>query len=242
LAASGGSPRILAIVCSWHPLTAADNAGMDGLSYGTSTTIVPVDCAGTVSAASILRAFAGRADGVLVAACGRGDCHYVNGNESCEAVVAEARELMRVAGMEPERLRLDLSSEVDGARFVGLVEEFAAEVAGRNDLASRRRVGKRSAKTKATTKTGTRAAKPAPKKAKPAKKTSKKTAGKMRKKATNKVEAKDRARKAAPKKAKPAKKAGRPAKKSQKKAAVGAEKKRVGKTVGRTAARGGRKR
>jgi coenzyme F420-reducing hydrogenase delta subunit len=120
-------------------MAAADNAGADGRSYGTGTAIVPVDCAGVVSAAAILRAFSSDVDGVLIAACGSGDCHYSNGNDSCERVVQETRDLMGLAGLAPERLRLDLSSDVDGGRFVALLDEFAVELAGLNGRAGRER-------------------------------------------------------------------------------------------------------
>ncbi len=120
-------------------MAAADNAGADGRSYGTATAIVPVDCAGVVSAAAILRAFSSDVDGVLIAACGSGDCHYSNGNESCERVVQETRDLMGLAGLAPQRLRLDLSSDVDGGRFVALLDEFAVELAGLNGRAGRER-------------------------------------------------------------------------------------------------------
>ncbi len=139
MAAARGNPRILAFVCSWHPMAAADNAGADGRSYGTATAIVPVDCAGVVSAAAILRAFSSDVDGVLIAACGSGDCHYSNGNESCERIVQETRDLMGLAGLAPQRLRLDLSSDVDGGRFVALLDEFAVELAGLNGRAGRER-------------------------------------------------------------------------------------------------------
>ncbi len=139
MAAARGNPKILAFVCSWHPMAAADNAGADGRSYGTGTAIVPVDCAGVVSAAAILRAFSSDVDGVLIAACGSGDCHYSNGNESCERVVQETRDLMGLAGLAPQRLRLDLSSDVDGGRFVALLDEFAVELAGLNGRAGRER-------------------------------------------------------------------------------------------------------
>ncbi len=147
--AARGNPKILAFVCSWHPLAAADNAGVDGRSYGTATAIVPVDCAGVVSAAAVIRAFSADVDGVLIAACGRGDCHYSNGNESCEKVVEETRDLMRLAGVAPQRLRLDLSSDVDGGRFVTLLEEFAGELAGLNGRGGRGRPAPTKAKAAA---------------------------------------------------------------------------------------------
>ena len=151
MAEARGNPRILAFVCSWHPLAAADNAGADGRSYGTATTIVPVDCAGVIPAAAVLKAFARRAEGVLIAACGRGDCHYTNGNESCEAVVEKTRALMELAGIDSRRLRLDLSSDVDGGRFVALLDEFSGELAKLNGRARRGRAASAGGK-KATAK------------------------------------------------------------------------------------------
>lgn len=128
MAAGARDPSIVVFACTWYPLTAADNAGEDGCQYGASTTIVPVECGGCITVAAILRAFARGAGGVIVAACGAGDCHYANGNESCEEAAQEARELMRLAGIAPERLKVDLSSDVDGSRFASLVNDFASEL------------------------------------------------------------------------------------------------------------------
>ena len=180
MAAARGNPRILAFVCSWHPLAAADNAGADGRSYGTATAIVPVDCAGAVSAAAILRAFSSNVDGVLIAACGTGDCHYSNGNESCERVVQETRDLMGLAGLAPQRLRLDLSSDVDGERFVALLDEFAVELAGLNGRAGRERPAPRTS------------AKKGPSRAKKAKAAARKKPAKARTAAAKKTAARKR--------------------------------------------------
>jgi coenzyme F420-reducing hydrogenase delta subunit len=147
-------PRIIVFACSWYPLTAIDNAGEDGCQYAASTTVVPLECGGALTTAAVLQAFAGRADGVLVAACGEGDCHYANGNDSCSEVVSEAHELMALAGLSPSRLRLELSSSVDGGAFASLVEAFSDEVArlkGRATKARRtgpKRGGKRAPRAK----------------------------------------------------------------------------------------------
>ncbi len=134
---------ILAFVCSWYPLAAADNAGVDRCEYSAEATIVPVDCAGTITAASILKAFARRTDGVLVAVCGRGDCHYSNGSESCGIVIDETHEIMKAAGIDPARLRLDFSSDVAGKRFASMVDGFAEDLAKLNGRGARRTAPKR---------------------------------------------------------------------------------------------------
>ncbi len=211
LVARSADPKILAFVCAWHPLTAADNAGADGRSYSPSTTVVPVDCAGCVSSAAILRAFARNVRGVLVAACGQGDCHYTNGNESCERVVGETRELLELAGYDPARLRFDLSSEVDGGRFAALVTEFTTEIAA---LDAANGSGRKPAPGKTKKKRAAKKAKPAPKKAKRATKKVK-PAAKKAKRVTKKVKPAAKKAKRVTKKAKPAaKKAKRATKKT----------------------------
>jgi len=215
-----GDPNILALVCAWHPLTAADNAGEDGCTYSAKATVVAVECAGRVTTAALLKALAGRPDGVLVAACGRGDCHYSNGNESCEKVVEETREIMRVAGIDPARLGFDLSSDVDGRRFASLIDGFSEDISKLNGRAAgraravrkpaRTRSGKRttkrvSPKKKVATKRATGRKKAAPKK-----KTAAKRATGRKKAAPKKKTAAKRAtgrKKATPKKTTAAKRA-----------------------------------
>jgi F420-non-reducing hydrogenase iron-sulfur subunit len=190
-----GDPNILALVCAWHPLTAADNAGEDGCTYSARATVVPVECAGRVTTAALLKALAGRPEGVLVAACGRGDCHYSNGNESCEKVVEETREIMRIAGVDPARLGFDLSSDVDGRRFASLIDGFSEEISKLNGRAAGRA---KAARKPARTRSGKRTTK----KATPKKKVATKRATGRKKAAAEKSTAK---RKTAAKRA-PAKK------------------------------------
>jgi coenzyme F420-reducing hydrogenase delta subunit len=208
---------------------------MDGWTYGVSTTIVPVDCAGVVSAASILRAFSERADGVLVAACGTGDCHCLNGNESCEKVVQEARELMQLAGIVPDRLRLSLSSDVDGKRFAELLDAFAADVSRLNGRARGRRRAKEAVARKRAKKAAVkRQAGRTPTKTAATKKATKRPARKTpTKKAATKKATKRPARRTPTKTAATKKATKRPARKTPTKTA--ATKKATAKRVKKTA-------
>ena len=156
MAARSVKGGIVGFLCSWHPLTAADNAGADGCGYGEDTTLLAVDCAGTVTAAAILRAFARGARGVLVGACGPGDCHCANGNESCEKAVDEARALLQLSGVSPRRLRLDMSSDVSGRRFAELVREFESELRALDDPRGPERSRSASKTTRGKSKAGRR--------------------------------------------------------------------------------------
>jgi len=121
-------PEIVVFACSWHPYTAADNAGVERIQYQPNVKIVKVNCTGNLTAGHILNAFAGGADGVLVAGCGIGECHYIRGNESCREVVEEAKEILQVSGIDKERLSLELFSDVDGSKFASLMDSFVDKV------------------------------------------------------------------------------------------------------------------
>ena len=73
-------PRIVAFLCSWCAYSAADRAGQARLEYPQSLLTVRVMCTGRVEPAFVLQAFREGADGVLVAGCHPGDCHYLDGN------------------------------------------------------------------------------------------------------------------------------------------------------------------
>lgn len=57
-----------------------------------------------------------------------GDCHYVEGNYYAEKKIEMARRLLKEAGVEPERLRLEWISASEGERFAATIKEFTEEI------------------------------------------------------------------------------------------------------------------
>lgn len=58
-----------------------------------------------------MRAFEKGADGVLVAGCLEGGCHFIDGNLFARRRVNAVREILKESGFEPERLNMvNLSS------------------------------------------------------------------------------------------------------------------------------------
>ena len=55
-------------------------AGTARMQYPPNVHIIRVNCSGRVDPSFILKAFREGADGVLVAGCHPGDCHYTSGN------------------------------------------------------------------------------------------------------------------------------------------------------------------
>jgi coenzyme F420-reducing hydrogenase delta subunit len=74
-------PVIVAFCCHYCAYTAADMAGSQRLAYPANVKIIRVPCSGKVDALHLVKAFERGADGVYVAGCLEGDCHFKNGIE-----------------------------------------------------------------------------------------------------------------------------------------------------------------
>jgi coenzyme F420-reducing hydrogenase delta subunit len=117
-------PRIAVVPCTWHPMTAMENAARDGLKHGANATVIPVKCTGLVKVSFLLRLFARGLDGVLVLGCKDGDCHYYNGSKRCGDIVRETREVLELAGIPGKRLRFELISETQGKEYMRVLTDF----------------------------------------------------------------------------------------------------------------------
>ncbi len=57
-----------------------------------------------------------------------GDCHYLDGNVKAEKMFNLTRELIRLLGIETERVRLEWISSAEGTRFAEVATEFTEEI------------------------------------------------------------------------------------------------------------------
>jgi F420-non-reducing hydrogenase iron-sulfur subunit len=121
-------PQIVAFCCNWCTYAAADLAGTSRVHYPPNVKIVRVMCSGMVSPIYILKAFEGGADGVLVAGCHHSDCHYIDGPVKCDATVDRLRKVLRVLGLEDERLRRELVAASEGVVFARIIKEMVEQL------------------------------------------------------------------------------------------------------------------
>ena len=77
----------------------------------------------------ILKTFEDGADGVLVAGCLEGRCHYQTGNLYAKQRVEHVSEMLKDIGLESERARMINISAGMGAKFAELANEFAQSIA-----------------------------------------------------------------------------------------------------------------
>jgi F420-non-reducing hydrogenase iron-sulfur subunit len=85
-------------------------------------------CSGRVNATHVLKAFQMGADGVLVSGCHIGDCHYLFGNEWAIKQFAVTKDLLRLLGLEEDRVRLEWVSAAEGPRWASLIDEFVGQI------------------------------------------------------------------------------------------------------------------
>ena len=122
-------PKIVAFCCNWCSYAGADGAGSARLAYPEDVKIIRVPCSCRVNPMFILRAFQRGADGVIIAGCHPGDCHYTSGNYFTRRRMALLFSMLEYLGVEKERIRLEWISAAEGAKFSGTMTEFTATVA-----------------------------------------------------------------------------------------------------------------
>ncbi len=121
-------PKIIAFLCNWCAYAGADLAGTSRMQYPHNTRAIRVMCTGRMSPVFILKAFAEGADGVLVAGCHPGDCHYVSGNYGAEKRVKLVGDLLPELGIEKDRLMLRWISASEGELFGKTICEFTDSI------------------------------------------------------------------------------------------------------------------
>ena len=122
-------PKIVAFCCNWCSYAGGDLAGSSRLSYPAEVKIIRVPCSCRVNPMFILRAFQRGADGVIIAGCHPGDCHYTSGNYFARRRMALLFSMLDYLGIEKERTRVEWISAAEGAKFSKTMNEFAATVA-----------------------------------------------------------------------------------------------------------------
>lgn len=100
------------------------------LNYPPNVRIVVVPCTGRVDMIHLLRAIEQGADGVYVAGCMEGECHFVNGNLKARRRVEAVKNLLREIGIEPDRVEMFNVSASDGPRFAAVAREMTERVRG----------------------------------------------------------------------------------------------------------------
>ena len=121
-------PRIVGFLCNWCSYAGADMAGTSRITYPPNIRIIRVPCSGRVDPLLVVKAFQLGADGVLIAGCHPGDCHYTEGNYYARRRFALLRPFLDYLGIESGRFRMEWVSASEGKRFSQVVSSFTNEL------------------------------------------------------------------------------------------------------------------
>src|SRR5512136_2258708 len=98
------------------------------LNYPTFIKVIKVPCTGRVDVLTMLKSFEAGVDGVYLAGCLEGECHFLKGNLRARKRVNYAKTLLQEVGIEPERLQMYNLSSAQGQRFAAIANEMADKI------------------------------------------------------------------------------------------------------------------
>jgi len=121
-------PNIIAFLCNWCSYAGADLAGTSRLKYPPNVKDIRVMCSGRVDPVFIMEALRQGIDGVLVAGCHPGDCHYQSGNYKTNRRILLLKRLLKDLNIEEERVRFEYISASEGQKFADVVTDFVGQL------------------------------------------------------------------------------------------------------------------
>ena len=121
-------PKIIIFCCNWCAYAGADLAGVTRRQIKPYFRVIRTLCSARVDPEFIMHAYKKGADGVMVAGCHPGDCHYIGGNYRTRRRMALLKFMLSQFGLNPDRFRLEWISASEGEKFARVVNEFVDRI------------------------------------------------------------------------------------------------------------------
>ena len=121
-------PRIMVFLCDWCLYSELDRADIAGVQEQPNVRIIKIPCLGRMDPMHVLMALQEGIDGVLVAGCHLGDCHYKQGNLMAENRIAVLQTVLKAAGVMKGRARFAHISTAERGILPRLIKEVQEEV------------------------------------------------------------------------------------------------------------------
>ena len=119
--------QIVGFACSFCTFKASEMAGSLRMKYPDEVKIVQVPCSSRVDPAFVIKSIFEGADGVFVAGCHPGDCHFIKGNYFTRRKMAALKEMFKAFSM-PNNVKLFWVSAAEARRFVEKVTGMYNEI------------------------------------------------------------------------------------------------------------------
>ena len=85
-------------------------------------------CSGRVDPSFVFKALSEGADGVMIAGCHPGECHYIEQNYKAMRRYAVIKHTLREMGLEDSRVRLVWASAAEGQQLAEAIDKFVDDV------------------------------------------------------------------------------------------------------------------
>ena len=121
-------PKLVAFCCHYCAYASADLAGSMRLQYPPNVKIIRTPCTGRLEVEYYMKAFENGADGVLVAGCLEGGCHFIEGNLIAKKRVKSIQTILEESGIEKERLRMINNSAAMAKNLVDSINDMIKAV------------------------------------------------------------------------------------------------------------------
>ncbi|MCX5802097.1 MAG: hydrogenase iron-sulfur subunit [Proteobacteria bacterium] len=121
------NPEIVGFACSFCSFKASEMAGSLRMKYPEGVKLIQVPCSSRVDPAFVIKAIFEGADGVFVAGCHPGDCHFIKGNYYTRRKIAALKEMFNAFSIK-NKIRLFWVSASEARRFVEKVSNMYNEI------------------------------------------------------------------------------------------------------------------
>lgn len=120
---SGTQNKIALFVCDWA--VNPDHVSSENLSaFPADVRLVKVKCVGRIDPTFLMDTYLSAIDGVLVIACEKGDCHFIEGDLQAENKIKMVEKLLSLVGFNKERIRFERMSALNEEQFKNSLTKF----------------------------------------------------------------------------------------------------------------------
>jgi F420-non-reducing hydrogenase iron-sulfur subunit len=119
-------PKVVVFLCQW--CLKSDSDWTKRFNLPQRVRVVEVPCSGRINPLLLMSTLQYGTDGILVAGCEPGHCHYKEGNYLGRRKFATLKSVLRYVGLEEERVQFVWLGETDRGRLQTAVESLLSDV------------------------------------------------------------------------------------------------------------------
>ncbi len=120
-------PKIIGFLCEWCAARALENLAFHRPELPPGFQPLRINCTGSLELEVVTKALA-QAEGVLVAGCPSGECHFKEGNLRAGLHLEALRRVLSALGEDPRRLKVLWLSAGEGERLGEEIWKFYREL------------------------------------------------------------------------------------------------------------------